>query len=186
MIDIDAVSGLGESAPTSLQRVRDLGDNAKTKDEDGVKVKMKKGKGKDKDEDTRKTTGEEEGNRSGRGRDGELILGSGMGMGMGRGMGVKDEPISPDKIDTSLPADTRVREHDAMMEGDEEQDRDQAGRRLMTTGEDEAIEDINEAQKVDLSESESEEEEESMVGDFVQEDGYVSLGNIIITITKNV
>jgi DNA-directed RNA polymerase III subunit RPC4 len=66
-----------------------------------------------------------------------------------------------------------------MMSDDEEQDRDQSGRRVRSfaaTGgiESEDDEDVNEAQMVDLSESEDEEEEDDLTADFTHVEGEVS------------
>lgn len=158
IIDIDAVSGQGESAPTSLHRDRKLGENVR-------------GKGKAKAE------GEEgQVKQSRSGRDVEKKV---------RKPRVKDEPLSPLNRDKDLEGlnggvpPPVGREDDEMMSGDEEQDLDHEGRSVRafarTGGNDEEGEEVNEAQKVDLSESESEEEEEGMEGDFVQSDGHVRL-----------
>jgi DNA-directed RNA polymerase III subunit RPC4 len=66
------------------------------------------------------------------------------------------------------------------MSDDEEQDRDQSGRRVRnfaeTGGNDsEDEDDVNEAQRVDLSESEEEEEEDDLTADFTQVEGEVCL-----------
>lgn len=93
-------------------------------------------------------------------------------------LGVKPESVSPVKRRTRLPDPNEGllppvgREDDSMMSGDEDEDRDDRGRRIkasMRTGR------VNESQRVDLSESESEEEEESMEGDFVPAPGHVSI-----------
>lgn len=94
---------------------------------------------------------------------------------IGGGMRIKPEPVSPEKraleLNEGVIPPIGLRDDDVMMEEDLSQDRDIQGRRLNGAEE----EDVNEAQKVDLSESEDEEEEESMEGDFVPTDGYVSL-----------
>ncbi|KIR60245.1 DNA-directed RNA polymerase III subunit RPC4 [Cryptococcus bacillisporus CA1873] len=137
-IDIDMVSTMSESAPTSLYRDRKLtqGKTKGEKDKKDVKSRAAKKKNKEKNEDS------------------------------SRG-GVKDEPMSPSQ---------RERDDDAMMSGDEEQDRDERGRRvrnfMQTGGIDEPeVEEVNAAQAVDLSESESEDEEENLKGDFISIDG---------------
>jgi DNA-directed RNA polymerase III subunit RPC4 len=67
------------------------------------------------------------------------------------------------------------------MSDDEEQDRDQSGRRVRSFAEtggndsDDDDDDVNEAQKVDLSESEEEEEEDDLTADFTQVEGEVRL-----------
>jgi DNA-directed RNA polymerase III subunit RPC4 len=153
VIDIDQVSHLGESAPTSLYRDRRVNDKK-------AKVKAKP-------------------SRSSIRRTGTSRDTSAMDVDF-QGTGVKPEPISPDKINRDLP---EQRDDDTMLPEDEIQDRDDRGRRVRmfarTGGNDDDGEDeddeVNEAQKVDLSESEEEEEEESMEGDFVQAEGEVSL-----------
>ncbi len=141
IIDIDAVSGLGESAPTSLFRDRNVREG---------KAKIK-GKGKEK-----------------------------MDVNMAVPVAaVKAEPMSPEKPGArSLDPDIGVlspvgKQDDSMMSGDEEQDRDVRGRRLREYARSGGEKGVNEAQKVDLSESDSEEEEESMEGDFVETPGFV-------------
>ena len=100
------------------------------------------------------------------------------------GPSVKAEPISPTKPSLSLDPNEGVpppggwRDDDAMMSDDEEQDRDQSGRRVRSfaeTGGNESDEDddVNEAQRVDLSESEEEEEEDDLTADFTQVEGEV-------------
>jgi DNA-directed RNA polymerase III subunit RPC4 len=150
IIDIDAVSGLGESAPTSLQRARNL--RERIKGDPGTRVKR------DKD-----TKDKGKGKGKGKARDEDMT--------MGIGLGVKDEPISPEKLQRRLPGG--MRNDDIMMDEDEVEDRDLTGRRVRVEEEDD--EGVNEAQKVDLSESESEEEEEPMIGDFVNTPGHVGL-----------
>ena len=137
------MSGLGESAPTSLYRDRS-GRDAKAKKVDP------KGKGR------RKLRMAEPSDRD---------------------AGVKAEPVSPVKRDVRLsdPNDGLLppigREDEGMMSSDE----DVGGRRMrafasVRGGREEVV---NEAQRVDLSESESEEEEDSMEGDFVATPGSV-------------
>jgi len=143
IIDIDAVSGLGESAPTSLFRDRNV----------------REGKAKAK------------GEMDGKGK--ERVAVDSTTQPPGR---VKAEPLSPVKRRVRLPDPNQGvlppvgREDDVMMSDDEDQDRDARGRRVRKTGQ---IRGVNEAQKVDLSESESEEEGETMEGDFVPAPGYV-------------
>lgn len=164
VIDIDQVSQMHESAPTSLYRDRKInekgGGKGKIKDEK-KKLKIRpgvKGKGKD--------------------------TGDGAGAGAGAAIettdpAVKAEPVSPTKPTIPLdpnegvPPPTGWRDDDAMMSGDEEQDRDESGRRVRSFaasgGLDESEdEEVNEAQMVDLSESEEEEEEDDLTGDFIQ------------------
>ncbi|WVQ96365.1 hypothetical protein IAU59_003470 [Kwoniella sp. CBS 9459] len=165
-IDIDMVSTMSESAPTSLYRDRRL-NQGKAKGKPGKEEKDKKNKGK-------KKAGQEEGAASAMGAmDVDQPV-----AGAGGGFNVKAEPISPEKQPRQL------REDDAMLSDDETQDRDERGRRVRSfaltggaddparAGDDDDDEEVNEAQKVDLSESEEEEEEEDMEGDFVQADGY--------------
>lgn len=161
-----------ESAPTSLYRDRKLNDKGKAK----IKVKDEKRKIKEK----------------GKGKASEapsvMEVDSGSGsqsQSQSINLGVKAEPISPTK--PSLPLDPNEgvpppggwRDDDAMMSDDEEQDRDQDGRRVRafaeTGGNDsEDEDDVNEAQRVDLSESEEEEEEDDLTADFTQVEGEVS------------
>ena len=171
IIDIDAVSNQHPSAPTSVYRDRNL-KNDKMKGKSKIKEakeakKIKKRK-----------------NAMGTDMDVDMDLG---------GVGVKAEPVSPNKETSQLPP---MREDDTMLSEDEAQDRDASGRRVRAfartggvgqEGEDE--EDVNEAQKVDLSESESEDENEDMEGDFVQAEGYVSdntccLAHFLVTAHK--
>ena len=100
-------------------------------------------------------------------------------------LGVKAEPVSPVKPSVPLDPNEGVpppagwRDDDAMLSEDEEQDRDQDGRRVrsfaQSGGNDSEDEDVNEAQAVDLSESEEEEEEDDLTGDFLAINGEVSL-----------
>ena len=142
IIDIDAVSGLGESAPTSLIRNRDSR-NGKVERKAGQKLKN----GSDVDEDQVPR--------------------------------VKVERLSPVKKRAGLPSvegnidPSMERDDDVMMSGDEEQDRDRTGRRVRAFAAAGGLDAVNESQKVDLSESEEDEEEESMEGDFVAIPGYV-------------
>ena len=155
IIDIDAVSYLNESAPTSLYRDR------RTKEEKAAaKLEGKSLFARQKAERRRE--------RKARGhRQSEPVVDN---------FGVKDEPISPERIGQALPD---IRDDDDMMDEDEIQDRDEMGRRVRTVAKygglpvDGEEEEVNVAQAVDLSESESEEEEEGMEGDFVQVEGYV-------------
>lgn len=149
VIDIEAVSALGESAPTSLWRDRDVG---------GGKAKAKAAKAveKAKAKDLRK-------------KQKELQVPVG-----GADVRVKDEPVSPNQSILPLPELPESRVGDSMIAADTVQDRDEAGRRIRATttgtlGTTDSAEsdEINVAQAVDLSESESEEEEDDMEGDFV-------------------
>ncbi|ORY35029.1 RNA polymerase III RPC4-domain-containing protein [Naematelia encephala] len=146
-IDIDQVSGMGESAPTSLYRDRTP--------HGGVK-----GKGKD------TLSGREKIKRIRR-----VVVNDDDDVTM-----VKAERLSPVKSHSGLPE----RDDEVIMpDNDDDHDPNALGQRVRTfmrTGgiEDEVDgeQDVNEAQKVDLSESESEEEEEDLTGDFIQlEDG---------------
>ncbi|WWC73393.1 uncharacterized protein I206_107360 [Kwoniella pini CBS 10737] len=150
-IDIDLVSTMSESAPTSLFRDRRLNQDKKAQGKDDKQDKRSKKKSKSKPAEAEPTMDVDVGPR------------------------VKDEPISPEKRATPL------REDDTMLSDDELQDRDDQGRRVrnfaQTGGNDTPLdededEEVNEAQMVDLSESEEEEEEEDMEGDFVQSEGY--------------
>lgn len=160
-----------ESAPTSLYRDRKL-------NEKGGKVKVK--------DEKRKIKGKGkalEGSRSE--APSVMEVGSTAASGTDDNLGVKAEPISPTKMAIPLDPNEGVpppggwRDDDAMQSGDEEQDRDQSGRRVksfaQTGGNDSADdEDVNEAQMVDLSESEEEEEEDDLTADFTQVEGMVS------------
>lgn len=161
-----------ESAPTSLYRDRKLNDKGKAK----IKVKDEKRKIKEKGKGKASEAPSvmEVDSESGSGSQSQNI-----------NLGVKAEPISPTK--PSLPLDPNEgvpppggwRDDDAMMSDDEEQDRDQDGRRVRafaeTGGNDsEDEDDVNEAQRVDLSESEEEEEEDDLTADFTQVEGEVS------------
>ena len=158
-----------ESAPTSLYRDRKLNDKGKAK----VKVKDEKRKIKGKGKATAGTS-EAPSVMDVDSREQTVNL----------GMAVKAEPISPTKPSIPLDPNEGVptpggwRDDDAMMSDDEEQDRDQSGRRVRsfaeTGGNDsEDDDDVNEAQKVDLSESEEEEEEDDLTADFTQVEGEV-------------
>ncbi|EIW72308.1 hypothetical protein TREMEDRAFT_24620 [Tremella mesenterica DSM 1558] len=133
VIDIDAVSGSHDSAPTSLFRDR-LVDGGKL----GDQKSSKRGKGKKKQDDT-----------------GSKVE------------SVKDEPMSP----LTRRRELEGREDDTMLSEDEQQDRDAQGRRLRRSPQSGELE-VNEAQAVDLSESDSEEEELDMEGDFVETPGH--------------
>jgi DNA-directed RNA polymerase III subunit RPC4 len=156
VIDIDQVSQMHESAPTSLYRDRKL-------NEKGGKIKVKEEKKK--------------------------IKGKAKAVGdapapVANDLGVKAEPVSPTKPVIPLDPNEGVpppggwRDDDAMLSEDEEQDRDQDGRRVRsfanTGGNDSEDEEVNEAQMVDLSESEEEEEEDDLTADFTQVEGQVS------------
>lgn len=152
VIDIEAVSGLGESAPTSVYRERDLdGGKAKAKAADKAKIKEAKAR--------RKAA------RAAR----EATLAAGVSAPR-----VKDEPVSPTHPNAILP---EVRHGDSMIPADNVQDRDEAGRRVRatTTGTTMTREtsmmsetpDVDAANALNLSESEEEEYEEDMEGDFV-------------------
>ncbi|KLT40377.1 hypothetical protein CC85DRAFT_297518 [Cutaneotrichosporon oleaginosum] len=151
VIDIEAVSGLGESAPTSVYRERDLdGGKAKAKAADKAKLKEMK---------RRKKAA-----RAAR----EAHLSSGVAAPR-----IKDEPVSPS---AALPHLPEVRHGDSMMAADLEQDRDAQARRLEAPGMSREISgvstlsetpDVDAANALDLSESEDEEYEEDMEGDFV-------------------
>ena len=144
IIDIDAVSGLGESAPTSLFRDRKVLEgrgNAKQK-----VVEDQKGKAKDRMD----------------------VDDAGLRVKPEPLSPVKPTAGLPDPNEGVLPP--REREDDIMISGDEDEDRDARGRRVRTSA---RVVGLNEMQKVDLSESESEEEEESMEGDFISTPGYV-------------
>jgi DNA-directed RNA polymerase III subunit RPC4 len=163
IIDIDAVSFLSESAPTSLYRDR------RTKEEKAAAKLQGKSPAALKKAERKKL-------RKARGPGATTHPATEMGAAVAN-FGVKAEPISPEKLGAPLPP---VRDDDTMMDEDEVQDRDEAGRRVRMIAkygglpEDEEDDEVNEAQMVDLSESESEEEEEGMEGDFVQVEGYVS------------
>lgn len=155
IVDISAVSGLGESAPTSL--IRSGRETGKAKEEEDEKRRLKLEK--------------REKSRKGKQRE-------------AYGSMVKPEPVSPEKRGMDIDMDDMeemmnsgvrppigLREDDHLMDGDLNQDRDEQGRRLNEENKDGVIE----SQAVDLSESEEEEEEESMMGDFVPTPGFVSL-----------
>lgn len=176
VIDIDQVSQMHESAPTSLYRDRKLNDKGakgeKVKDEKR-KIKIK-GKGKASaaaapirvDSETASVMDVDSRAQS------------------TADFGVKAEPLSPVKPSIPLdpnqgvPPPTGWRDDDAMLSEDEEQDRDQDGRRVrsfaQSGGNESEDEEVNEAQAVDLSESEEEEEEDDLTGDFLAIDGQVS------------
>jgi DNA-directed RNA polymerase III subunit RPC4 len=147
------VSALGESAPTSLVRDRRLNEKGKVKAESKVK--------KDKEKKRRARR--------------EAAGGQAMDVDEDDVVRVKPEPISPEKRAAQLPERSGGREDDAMVSDDEVQDRDERGRRLRVEG-GEVQEEVNAAQMVDLSESEDEDYEEDMEGDFVPVDGIVSAG----------
>jgi DNA-directed RNA polymerase III subunit RPC4 len=181
VIDIDAVSGLGESAPTSLVRERKLNSDksgkgkqkAKKEEKDSVSIKGK----------------EKAQSRSQGGRDDNEMEVDQTPV-HPDAYAVKAERISPVKPSAPLPDPNEgvpppigYRDHDVMMSDDEEQDRDASGRRVRMAVdelEEEDEEEVNEAQKLDLSESESEDEEDSMEGDFIAADGYVSARPIVM------
>lgn len=155
VIDIEAVSGLGESAPTSVYRDRDLdGGKAKARAADKAKIKEAKAR--------RRAA------RAAR----EALLSQGAGTSFS---GVKDEPISPSLATMNLPG--AERHGDSMIPADNVQDRDEEGRRVraLTTGTSMTREttnmsetpDVDLANALHLSESEEEEYEEDMEGDFV-------------------
>jgi len=158
-----------ESAPTSLYRDRKLNDKGKAK----VKVKDEKRKIKGKGKATTSTSEAP-----------SVMEVDSQERTINLGTAVKAEPISPTKPSIPLDPNEGVpppggwRDDDAMMSDDEEQDRDQSGRRVRafaeTGGNDsEDEDDVNEAQKVDLSESEEEEEEDDLTADFTQVEGEV-------------
>lgn len=175
VIDIDQVSQMHESAPTSLYRDRKLNEKGGAKSGEKPKVEERrkiKIKGKSKaaavpiqvDSETASVMDIETDSQS---------------------LGVKAEPISPVKPSIPLdpnegvPPPTGWRDGDAMLSEDEEQDRDQSGRRVRSFAqsggnESEDDEDVNEAQMVDLSESEEEEEEDDLTADFLAIDDQVS------------
>ncbi|WVF68825.1 hypothetical protein IAT40_003598 [Kwoniella sp. CBS 6097] len=170
-IDIDMVSTMSESAPTSLYRDRRL-NQGKAKGKPGKDEKDRK----DKDKGKKKAGHQEGGSEA---MDVDQQPETDAGAGASGGFNVKAEPISPEKQPRQL------REDDAMLSDDETQDRDERGRRVRSFaatggveepavggGDDDDDEGVNAAQAVDLSESEEEEEEEDMEGDFVQADGY--------------
>jgi hypothetical protein len=159
VIDMAEVSNLGESAPTSLIRDRRLNDKAKMKAEGNVKKEKKARQGK---------------------READDSLDVDVG-GLDQAVRVKPEPISPEKREVRLPGARRDREDDVMISDDEVQDRDEGGRRVKVFG---GEVEVNESQKVDLSESESEEEEEDMEGDFFPVDGYVNALRRHLTIVR--
>jgi DNA-directed RNA polymerase III subunit RPC4 len=151
VIDIEAVSGLGESAPTSVYRERDL-DGGKAKAKAADKAKLKEAK-------RRKMAA-----RAAR----EAHLASGVAAPR-----IKDEPVSPS---ASIPQLPEVRHGDSMIATDMDQDRDDVGRRLGAPAMSREISgvstlsdtpDVDAANALDLSESEDEEYEEDMEGDFV-------------------
>lgn len=156
VIDIDAVSGLSESAPTSVYRARDL---------DGGKA-LAKAKEKEKIKAQKERRRRQKAVRA-------AVTGDGSGTPGGAGTGdvfVKAEPVSPSRPGAPLPPTGEdvdmEREGDSMIPADQTQDRDEAGRRVRATTSG-SSEDVNEAQRVDLSESEDEEFEEDLGGDFV-------------------
>ncbi|WOO79831.1 DNA-directed RNA polymerase III subunit RPC4 [Vanrija pseudolonga] len=169
VIDIDAVSALSESAPTSLYRDRDLdGGKAKLKEEKMARLKeIKKAR---KAERRRRTETAASRART----DDDVDMG---------GVRVKAEPLSPSASHAALldpnagvPAPL-VRVGDRMLPADVQQDRDADGRlvRNFVSGTTESTPEtdveFNKAQAVDLSESEEEEEEDDLDGDFVEKEG---------------
>lgn len=172
VIDIDQVSQMHESAPTSLYRDRKINEKG---GKDKVKEEKKKIKIKGKGKAPVPSATIDSGTAS-------VIGGDDQAQNM-LDLGVKAEPVSPVKPSIELdpnegvPPPTGWREDDAMMSDDEEQDRDQSGRRVRafahTGGVESEDEDVNEAQMVDLSESEEEEEEDDLTSDFLAIDGQV-------------
>ncbi|WVQ79469.1 hypothetical protein IAT38_001568 [Cryptococcus sp. DSM 104549] len=153
-IDIDLVSTMSESAPTSLFRDRRLAGGKAKGSAKAEKDKAKK---------------EKDAKRKGKSRADAMDVDAKPDVRRAARSGVKDEPVSPETTRRVL------REDDAMISDDEEQDRDERGRRVrnfMQTGGTEEAEEVNAAQAVDLSDSESEDEEETMEGDFVKADGF--------------
>ncbi|GMK54902.1 hypothetical protein CspeluHIS016_0114880 [Cutaneotrichosporon spelunceum] len=160
VIDIEAVSGLGESAPTSVYRERDLdGGKAKAKAADKAKLKEEK---------RRKQAAREA-------RAGHLHVAAGTAA----APRIKDEPVSPSTTTAQLP---EIRHGDSMVAADAEQDRDVEGRRVApamsrdisgvsgvstSTLSGSGDGDVDAANALDLSESEDDEYEEDMEGDFV-------------------
>lgn len=175
VIDIDQVSQMHESAPTSLYRDRKLNEKGpkgeKVKDEKRkIKIKGKSKATAPIQVDSETTSAMDVDSRA-------------------QSLGVKAEPVSPVKPTIPLdpnegvPPPTGWREDDAMLSEDEEQDRDQDGRRVrafaQTGGAESEDEEVNEAQAVDLSESEEEEEEDDLSGDFLAIDGQVSTTSLV-------
>jgi DNA-directed RNA polymerase III subunit RPC4 len=162
-----------ESAPTSLYRDRKLNEKGGAKDKVKEEKKIKKIKGKGKVPAPSATV--DSGTAS-------VIEGDENSQRM-LDLGVKAEPVSPVKPSIPLdpnegvPPPTGWRDDDAMLSDDEEQDRDQSGRRVrafaQSGGVESEDEDVNEAQMVDLSESEEEEEEDDLTSDFLAIDGEV-------------
>lgn len=173
VIDIEAVSGLSESAPTSIYRDRDL-DGGKAKAKEMEKAKLKDMKRRKKAERAARAAAlAAAGNR-------------GQSLAELNNVNVKAEPISPSRPTAILPDPNAGvpaplgRVGYSMIPADEQDDRDEAGRRVRaattgtvgTTGDTTPeTEEVNAAHAVNLSESESEEEEEDMEGDFVFVDG---------------
>jgi hypothetical protein len=87
--------------------------------------------------------------------------------------------VKPEPMDEMLPAAPRrrkVRTDDTMLSSDEDVDVNMAGERVSTgTGTTTPEADVARTQAVDLSDSEPEDDDEDMTGDFVKEDGMVSL-----------
>lgn len=152
VIDMAEVSALGESAPTSLVRDRRLNEKGKVKAESKIK--------KDKEKEKKRRARRESDGGQAMDVDDDVVR-------------VKPEPISPEKRAAQLPPRSGAREDDAMVSDDEVQDRDERGRRLRVEA-GEVLEEVNTAQMVDLSESEDEDYEEDMEGDFIPVDGLVS------------
>ncbi|GFZ50272.1 hypothetical protein JCM24511_08028 [Saitozyma sp. JCM 24511] len=149
VIDMAEVSALGESAPTSLVRDRRLNEKGKVKAESKIK--------KDKEKEKKRRARRESDGGQAMDVDDDVVR-------------VKPEPISPEKRAAQLPPRSGAREDDAMVSDDEVQDRDERGRRLRVEA-GEVLEEVNTAQMVDLSESEDEDYEEDMEGDFIPVDG---------------
>ncbi|TXT06156.1 hypothetical protein VHUM_03629 [Vanrija humicola] len=153
VIDIDAVSALSESAPTSLYRDRDLdGGKAKLKEEKMARLKeIKKAR------------------KAERRRRGVRVKAEPLSPSA-------SNSTLPD-ANAGVPAPL-VRVGDQMLPADAQQDRDADGRLVRnfvsgtteTTPETDDVE-FNKAQAVDLSESEEEEEEDDLEGDFVEKEG---------------
>ena len=87
--------------------------------------------------------------------------------------GVKPEPMSPVKPSSSL-ADMFPPDERDGSRGSSRMDRDGRGERVRSFARTGGNEEVDEANRVDLSESESEEEVEGMEGDFVSSNGQVS------------
>jgi len=173
VIDIEGVSALSESAPTSVYRERDL-DGGKAKAKEMEKAKLKDLKKRRKAERAARAAAMAAAAGAGAGPE---VHGSEL-------LGVKAEPVSPVRPGAVLPDPNAgvppplTRVGDEMIPADESQDRDADGRRVraLTTGTDftdgtPESQEVNAAHAVDLSESESEDEEDDMEGDFVFVEG---------------